>query len=92
MVATNAFFTGVQDTVFNDAEGCKRLVKLDDKEVLETLVKYSDVQASCYKDLKIEINELKKTQLSVQSNSSKLNADLLTAVREMISAIKTIKN
>lgn len=62
------------------------------KEVLETLVKYSDVQASCYKDLKVEINELKKSQLSVQSNSSKLNADLLTAVREMISAIKTIKN
>ena len=62
------------------------------KEVLETLVKYSDVQASCYKDLKLEINELKKSQLSAQSNSSKLNADLLTAVREMISAIKTIKN
>ena len=62
------------------------------KEVLETLVKYSDVQASCYKDLKLEINELKKSQLSAQSNNSKLNADLLTAVREMISAIKTIKN
>jgi hypothetical protein len=62
------------------------------KEVLESLVKYSDIQASCYKDLKQEINELKKSQLFTQSHNSKLNVDLLTAVREMISAIKTIKN
>lgn len=62
------------------------------KEVLQSLVEYANVQATCYKDLKDEISNLKKAQLESQSNAAKLNSDLLTAVREMISAIKTIKN
>lgn len=60
--------------------------------VLDSLVKYSNVQASCYKDLKDEIQSMKQHQSNIQAEQSKLNADLLTAVREMISAIKTMKN
>jgi hypothetical protein len=62
------------------------------KEVLASLVKYSEVQASCYTDLKDEIKELKQAQIKNQADSAKLNADLLTAVKEMIWAVKTIKN
>lgn len=61
-------------------------------DVLDSLVKYANVQATCYKDLKEEIQSLKEHQVKVQADQSKLNADLLIAVREMISAIKTIKN
>ncbi|MBD5352158.1 MAG: hypothetical protein HDR86_04955 [Bacteroides sp.] len=60
--------------------------------VLESLVKYANVQATCYKDLKEEIQAMKDHQSKTQADQSKLNADLLTAVREMISAIKTMKN
>lgn len=62
------------------------------KEVLDSLIQYANVQATCYKDLKDEIQNMKQTQVKAQSDYAKLNADLLTAVREMISAIKTIKN
>ncbi len=62
------------------------------KDVLDSLVEYANVQATCYKDLKQEIQNLKQTQVKAQSDSAKLNADLLTAVKEMIEAIKTIKN
>lgn len=60
-------------------------------DVLDTLVKYANVQSTCYTDLKEEIQSLKEHQSKSQSDQAKLNADLLTAVREMISAIKTIK-
>ena len=63
----------------------------DLKSVIESLVSYSNVQANCYRDLKKEIEELRKEQISAKADNSKLNADLLTAVREMISAIKTMK-
>ena len=62
------------------------------KDVLDSLIEYANVQASCYKDLKQEILEMKQAQVKTQSDAAKLNADLLTAVREMITAIKTIKN
>lgn len=61
-------------------------------DVLDSLVKYANVQATCYKDLKEEIQAMKEHQSKTQDEQSKLNADLLTAVREMISAIKTMKN
>lgn len=60
--------------------------------VVSKLIEYTNVQAECYKDLKIEIQSLKQEQLNTQKNANKLNGDLLTAVKEMISAIKTIKN
>lgn len=60
--------------------------------VVSKLIEYTNVQAECYKDLKTEIQSLKQEQLNTQKNANKLNGDLLTAVKEMISAIKTIKN
>lgn len=62
------------------------------KDVLDSLIEYANVQATCYQDLKQEIQNLKQSQVKAQSDSAKLNADLLTAVKEMISAIKSIKN
>lgn len=60
--------------------------------VMNKLIEYTNVQAECYKDLKSEIQNLKQEQLNSQKNANKLNGDLLTAVKEMISAIKTLKN
>lgn len=60
--------------------------------IMNKLVEYTKVQAECYNDLKTEIHNLKQEQLNTQKNASKLNGDLLTAVKEMITAIKTIKN
>lgn len=60
--------------------------------IMNKLVEYTKVQAECYNDLKTEIHNLKQEQLNTQKNASKLNVDLLTAVKEMITAIKTIKN
>ncbi len=71
-------------TVFSSMEQLQNLIN--------KLIEYTNVQATCYQDLKKEIVELKKEQIISQSNASKLNGDLLTAVHEMISAIKTIKN
>ena len=78
-------------TFVQDNQGAfTSLTKL--KDVLDSLIQYANVQATCYSDLKQEIQDMKKAQAKAQSDSAKLNADLLTAVREMISAIKTIKN
>jgi uncharacterized coiled-coil DUF342 family protein len=62
------------------------------KEVLNSLIEYANVQATCYKDLKDEIINLKKAEIESRVDSAKLNTDLLTAVKEMISAVKTLKN
>lgn len=61
-------------------------------DLVETLGKYAKVQVDCYNDLKEEIQALKENQANTLSEQSRLNADLLTAVCEMISAIKTMKN
>lgn len=60
--------------------------------VLTKLIEYTNVQATCYTDLKNEIVNLKQEQIKSQKNAADLNADLLKAVREMITAIKSIKN
>lgn len=62
------------------------------KEVLDSLLLYANIQAECYKDLKEEIQNLKQARVKAQSDAAKLNADLLTAVKEMINAVKTLKN
>ena len=62
------------------------------KETIDSLAQYANVQATCYTDLKQEIQDMKKTRIKAQSDSVKLNADLLTAVKEMINAIKSMKN
>lgn len=80
----------IRSFVQENQEAFSSLGKL--KEVLNSLVEYANVQATCYKDLKEEIENLKKSQVKAHSDSAKLNADLLTAVKEMISAIKSMKN
>lgn len=62
------------------------------KDVLDSLIQYANVQANCYTDLKEEIQSLKQSQVKAQADGAKLNADLLTAVKEMVSAIKAMKN
>lgn len=62
------------------------------KEVLDSLIHYANVQATCYTDLKEEVQNLKESQIKALSDGAKLNADLLSAVKEMITAIKTMKN
>lgn len=62
------------------------------KEILDSLVQYAHIQAECYKDLKEEIQNLKQARVKAQSDAAKLNADLLTAVKEMIFVVKTLKN
>lgn len=59
--------------------------------MLPKLVEYSNVQATCYTDLKTEIGNLKQEKIKAQQNATVLNKDLLTAVREMIIAVKTLK-
>lgn len=60
--------------------------------VLSTLQNYSNIQATCYSDLKEEIKKLKEAQEASKSDYARLNGDLLIAVQQMISAIKNIKN
>ncbi len=64
----------------------------DLENVLNALVDYTKVQAHCYEDLKAEIQNLRQEQLNAQKKANDLNADLLTAVKEMIEAVKIIKN
>lgn len=61
-------------------------------QMLDKLVEYSNIQATCYKDLKAEIANLRQEQIKSQQNATALNQDLMTAVKEMVLAIKTIKN
>lgn len=65
---------------------------LKQNDILNSLIEYANIQATCYKDLKEEIESLKKSQVKAQSDGAKLNADLLIAVREMINAVKSMKN
>lgn len=60
--------------------------------VLNELIQYTDVQKTCYTDLKQEIANLKQEQVRSQQNAAQLNTDLLKAVKEMITAIKSMRN
>ena len=62
------------------------------KEMVNLLIQYSNVQAECYKDLKKTIETLNENQIKGKIEQAKLNADLLTAVKEMITAVKSIRN
>lgn len=80
----------IRSFVQDNQEAFNSLANLNN--LLNSLVEYANVQATCYKDLKEEIENLKQSQIEAQSNGTKLNADLLMAVREMITAIKSMKN
>ena len=60
------------------------------KEVLATMVQYTQVQADCYKDLKGEILNLRKDYKDAQQESIELHKATLRAVDAMTKAIKDI--
>lgn len=61
------------------------------KNVLETMVNYTQVQADCYKDLKVEISSLRKDYKDAQQESIDLHKATLKAIDEMTASIKDIK-
>ena len=61
------------------------------KEVVASLVQYTQVQASCYNDLKQEIVNLRKDYKESQIDAIELNKATQQAVREMTKALKESK-
>lgn len=60
------------------------------KDVLDTMVQYTHVQAECYKDLKGEILNLRKDYKDAQQESIELHRATLKAVNAMTNAINGI--
>ena len=60
------------------------------KEVIATLVQYTQVQAECYKDLKSEILNLRKDYKDAQIENIDLNKSILMAIDTMTKSIKDI--
>lgn len=61
------------------------------KEVLGTMVQYTQVQAECYKDLKGEILNLRKDYKDAQMESIELHKSMLKAIDSMTKALNEIK-
>lgn len=79
----------IQNFVANNKEFFDTFEKL--KEVLATMVQYTQVQADCYKDLKGEILNLRKDYKDAQQESIELHKATLKAVDAMTKAIKDIQ-
>ncbi|MCM1177653.1 MAG: hypothetical protein NC335_07915 [Bacteroides sp.] len=62
------------------------------KEIVASLVQYTQVQATCYNDLKQEIVNLRKDYKESQIDAIELNKATQQAVREMTKALKDNKN
>ena len=58
------------------------------KEVLSTMVQYTQVQAECYRDLKNEISDLRKDYKDAQIESIELHKATLKAVDLMTKTLK----
>lgn len=58
------------------------------KDVLATMVQYTQVQADCYKDLKGEILNMRKDYKDAQQETIDLHKSMLNAVETMTKAIK----
>lgn len=58
------------------------------KDVLDTMVQYTKVQADCYKDMKDEITNLRKEYKDAQIESVELHKATINAVNEMNKLIK----
>ncbi len=58
------------------------------QEVLNTMLRYTNVQAECYKDLKGEILNLRKDYKDAEKESVELHKATLEAVKTMTKAIK----
>lgn len=78
----------IQNFVANNKEFFDTFEKM--KEVLATMVQYTQVQADCYKDLKGEILNLRKDYKDAQQESIELHKATLRAVDAMTKAIKDI--
>jgi peptidoglycan hydrolase CwlO-like protein len=78
----------IQNFVTNNKEFFDTFDKM--KEVLATMVQYTQVQADCYKDLKGEILNLRKDYKDAQQESIELHKATLRAVDAMTKAIKDI--
>ena len=79
----------IQNFVANNKDFFDTFEKL--KEVLATMVQYTQVQADCYKDLKGEILNLRKDYKDAQQESIELHKATLKAVDAMTKAVKDIQ-
>ena len=61
------------------------------KEVLNTMIQYTQVQADCYKDMKGEILNLRKDYKDAQLENIDLNKSILKAIETMTESIKNLK-
>ena len=61
------------------------------KEVLDTMVQYTQVQAECYKDLRREILNLRKDYKDAQMESIDLHKSMLKAIYSMTKALDEIR-
>lgn len=61
------------------------------KEVLDTIVQYTQVQAECYKDLRREILKLRKDYKDAQMESIDLHKSMLKAIDSMTKALDEIR-
>lgn len=79
----------IQNFVTNNKEFFDTFGKL--KEVLNTMVQYTQVQAECYKDMKGEILNLRTDYHNAQLENLKLNKSILKAIETMTESIKDLK-
>lgn len=79
----------IQNFVTNNREFFDTFERL--KEVMDSMVKYTQVQAECYKDLKGEILNLRKDYKDAQQESIELHKATLKAVDTMTKTIKDIQ-
>lgn len=78
----------IQNFVANNNDFFATFDKL--KEVLATMVQYTQVQAECYKDLKCEILNLRKDYKDAQIESIELHRATLKAIDSMTKALNEI--
>lgn len=79
----------IQNFVTSNKEFFDTFDKL--KEVLNTMVQYTQVQAECYKDMKGEILNLRKDYKDAQIENIDLNKSIIKAIETMTESIKDLK-
>lgn len=79
----------IQNFVVNNKEFFDTFNNL--KEILTTMIQYTQVQAECYKDLKGEILNLRKDYKDAQIESIELHKATLKAINSMTEALTEIK-
>lgn len=79
----------IQNFVTNNKEFLDTFNKL--KEVLDTMVQYTQIQAECYKDMKGEILNLRTDYHNAQLENIELNKSILKAIETMTKSIKGLK-